>query len=194
MLTGQTWIHLPDDLPRVAGVADFELAVMAGTLIHRRVPWVRSQRWWDLPETGTLYIGGSQQYLRAVYLISRRGFVIECFHHGEPYHLGFSADVDDLVRVLRLAFLVPEEFRRLPWLPSLRPDPDVSGAWARAYGRLLELPAPRSRPLDPRTPEQEKTDVLRMIRLEGLIPQITQLRARLDRRLLALRSDEPIQA
>lgn len=194
MVTGQTWIHLPDDLPRVAGVADFELAVLAATLIDRRVPWVRAQRWWDLPEIGTLYIGGSQQYLRAAYLIPRRGFVIECFQGGEPYHLGFSAEVDDLVRVLRLAFLVPEAFRRLPWLPTIHPDAEVSGVWGRAYGRLIGLPAPRSRPVDPRTPEQEKADVLRMVRLEGLVPDITRLRSELDRRLLRLRMDGPIRA
>ncbi|GGS44172.1 hypothetical protein [Deinococcus knuensis] len=76
-------------------------------------------------------------------------------------------------------------FRQLPWVTTTdeETDADLRDAWNRAYGHLLDLPAPVAGGAGTLTPEQQKTDVLRARHLQPTVRQIGHLRALLDARL-----------
>lgn len=186
MFTGATWLHLPTDPPRLAGWVDFEWSVLSASVIATQAPWVRAQRWWTLPESGALFLGAPRHHLRAAYLLDRHGFVTEWSQpDGRTRRLGHPATLDDLVRVLRLAFFDETGFRQLPWVTTTdeEADADLRDAWNRAYGHLLDVPAPAAGRAGTLTPEQQKTDVLRARHLQPTVRQIGHLRALLDARL-----------
>lgn len=189
LTAGYTWVHLPDDVPRVAPVADFEAGVLGASLIALRAPWIHAQRWWHLPEGGTLYLGTPRQHLRAAYLIGRSGFVVERSRpDGRVQRLGAPATVDDMVRVLRLQLCDEPAFGRLPWFAAEHVDEDLEGTWTRAYRSLLALPAPAPPPEPPPTADQRRTDGLRRMHLQPAVQQAGVMRAQLDSRLDWLRA------
>lgn len=181
---GCTWVHLPDDVPRVAPVADFEAGVLGASLIARRAPWIQAQRWWQLPEGGAVYLGRPRHHLRAAYLVARGGFVVEWSGpNGHVRRLGAPATLDDLVRVLRLRLCDGPAFERLPWFAAEHPDEELQGTWTRAYRSLLELPAPASESEVPLSAEERRTDGLRRRQLQPTLQQAAAMRAQLDSRV-----------
>lgn len=190
MSSGFTWVQLPDKVPRLTPNVDFELAVLGATLLAHRAPWISAQRWWSFPETGTLYIGAAHDHLRAVYLLQRRGFLIEWCLNGEVRFLGFPATEDDVVRVLRLYLFVAPEFKRLPWVSNEESGDEQRAAWNRAYRRLLGLIGSSRRAVRPLTYEQYKVDVIRAHNLRERVDTLTVLQGKLDARLRLLNGED----
>lgn len=187
---GAWWLHLPHDIPRFAPVVDFEVVSLGALLIAHQDRWVRAQRWWDLPECGTFFMGGPQYFLRAAYLLNRAGFVVEWGEPDRRLNYGVAADLDDMQRLVRMALFEPDAFSRLPWVERDDPfnDEEVERVWKRAYERLLGLPAPPARPVGPLTIEQQRNDTMRRNNLIPHVRLLGTLRSTLDLRLLRLQA------
>ncbi|GGM18462.1 hypothetical protein [Deinococcus aerophilus] len=189
MFSGHSWIYLPQDPPRVARRVDFELAVVAASLISLQDRWVRSQRWWAVPESGALYLGHARHHLRAAYLLDRRSFVVDWARKdGSTQRLGYPATLEDLVQLLRVALFDTPAFQRLPWVPGPAPehDEELPDTWQRAYRQVLGLPAPPHKAIGSLTIEQKRNDVLTAVNLRSTVVRQEYLRTRLDVRVAAL--------
>lgn len=189
MFSGHSWIYLPQDPPRVARRVDFELAVVAASLISLQDRWVRSQRWWAVPESGALYLGHARHHLRAAYLLDRRSFVVEWGREdGSTQRLGYPVTLEDLVQLLRVALFDRPAFQTLPWMSAsaAQHDEEPPRIWQRAYRQLLGLPAPPHKTTGSLTIEQMRNDVLIAVNLRTTVVRQESLRSRLDARVAAL--------